>query len=46
MIKRLALLTLFLTPVAAGVAYFKNPAEFTRQADLASQTAPQDLERR
>ena len=40
MIKRLALLTLFLAPVAAGVMYFKNPAEFTRQADLASQNAP------
>jgi hypothetical protein len=40
MIKRLALLTLFLAPVAAGVIYFKNPAEFTRQADLVNQNAP------
>ena len=40
MIKRLALLILFLAPVAAGILYFKNPAEFTRQVDLASQNAP------
>jgi hypothetical protein len=40
MIKRLALLILFLAPVAAGLLYFKNPAEFTRQADLAVQNAP------
>lgn len=40
MIKRLALLTLFLAPVAAGVAYFKNPAEFARQAEIVRQNAP------
>jgi hypothetical protein len=41
MIKRLALLTLFLAPVAAGVACFKNPDEFTRHVDLASRTVPE-----
>jgi hypothetical protein len=40
MVKRLALLILFLAPVAAGILYFKNPAEFTRQAGLVSQNAP------
>jgi hypothetical protein len=40
MIKRLALLTFFLAPVAAGVVYFTNPAEFTRCTDLATQNAP------
>ena len=40
MMKRLALLTLFLAPVGAGVIYFKNPVEFTRQADLLNQNAP------
>ena len=28
--KRIALLTLFLAPVAAGLVYFTNPGEFTR----------------
>jgi hypothetical protein len=40
MIKRLALLILFLAPIAAGVVYFNDPAEFTRQAELAAQNAP------
>jgi len=40
MIKRLALLTFFLAPIAAGVIYFTDPAEFTRNVDLATQNAP------
>ena len=38
MIKRLALLTLFLAPAAAGMVYFTNPAEFGRYA-VAAETA-------
>ena len=33
--KRIVLLVLFFAPVAAGIAYFTNPAEFTRYAAMA-----------
>jgi hypothetical protein len=32
--KRIVLLVLFFAPVAAGIAYFNDPAEFTRNAAL------------
>jgi hypothetical protein len=39
MIKHLVKLTLFVAPVAAGIVYFTNPAEFARYAGLAEEGA-------